>query len=180
WIGAPDGAVPAARDLPFGCRSVGVEVDDLADVEALGVDPNVGIYVRPKRASRVVDRAIVSNRLLVALREPEQLDVVLGETPLPAGVEVEIELNQRTAAWLLSQRERVRTYLDVVRLHQPSYEFLKDAVANDVRDLKTFFTELALPIRTSGLTACLAVGAQLVDAPKILEKKLFDPTTGRL
>ncbi len=180
WIGAPDGTVPAASDLPFGCRSVGVEVDDLADVEDLGVDPNVGIYVRPKRASRVVDRTIVSNRLLVALREPEQLDVVLGETPLPAGVEVEIELNQRTAPWLLSQRERVRTYLDVVRLHQPSYEFLKDAVANDVRDLKGFFTELALPIRTSGLTACLAVGAQLVDAPKILEKKLFDPTTGRL
>jgi hypothetical protein len=122
----------------------------------------------------------VPNRLLLGLREPEQLDVVLSGQPLPAGVEVEVELNQRTAPWLLSQRERVRTYLDVVRLHQPTYEFLKDAVANDVRDLKGFFTELALPIRTSGLTACLAPGTQLVDAPKILEKKLFDPTTGRL
>jgi hypothetical protein len=118
--------------------------------------------------------------LLLALREPEQLDVVLTETPLPGGVEVEIELNQRTAPWILSQRERVRTHLDVVRLHQPTYEFLKDAVANDVRDLKDFFTELALPIRTSGLTACLAPGTQLVEAPKILEKKLFDPTNGRL
>ena len=101
-------------------------------------------------------------------------------TPLPAGVEVEIELNQRTAPWLLSQRERVRTYLDVIRLHQPSHEFLKDAVANDVRDLKRFFTELALPIRTSGLTACLAPGTQLVEAPKVLEKKMFDPETGRI
>ncbi len=180
WIGAPDGTTPAASDLPFGCRSVGVEVDDLADVETLGVDPDVGIYVRPKHASRMVDRAVVSNRLLVALREPEQLDVVLDGTPLPPRVDIEIELNQRTAPWLLAQRERVRTHLDVVRLHQPTYEFLKDAVANDVRDLKSFFTELALPIRTSGLTACLAPGTRLVDAPKILEKKLFDPATGRL
>ena len=180
WIGAANGSMPTARELPFGSRSIGLEVDDLPDVEGLGVQPDVGIYVRPTRASRPLDRARVPNRLLLALREPEQLDVVLSGTPLPAGVEVEIELNQRTAHWLLSQRERVRTYLDVVRLHQPTYEFLKDAVANDVRDLKGFFTELALPIRTSGLTACLAPGTQLVDAPKVLERKMFDPANGRI
>ncbi len=182
WMGAATGIgnMPAANELPFGCRSIGLEVDDLPDVEGLGVHPDVGIYVRPKRASRLVDRARVPNRLLLALREPEQLDVVLGGTPLPAGVEVEIELNQRTAPWLLTQRERVRTYLDVIRLHQPTYEFLKDAVANDVRNLKRFFTELALPIRASGLTACLAPGTQLVEAPKVLEKKMFDPETGRI
>jgi hypothetical protein len=128
----------------------------------------------------MADRTRVPNRLLLALREVEQLDVVLNGTPLPAGVEVEIELNQRTAPWLLSQRERMRAYLDVVRLHQPTWEFLKDAVANDVRDVKRFFTELALPIRTSGLTACLAPGTVLVEAPKVLEKKMFDPQTGRL
>ena len=182
WIGAVNDPadVPAATALPFGSRSIGVEVDDLADVEKLGVPSDVGIYVRPKQTSRLVDRSQVPNRLLVGLREPEQLDVVLSGAPLAAGVEVEIELNQRTAPWLLSQRERVRTYLDVVRVHQPTYEFLKDAVANDVRGLQAFFTELALPIRTSGLTACLAPGTRLVDPPKILEKKLFDPTTGRL
>src|SRR5581483_2407856 len=119
-------------------------------------------------------------RLLLALREPEQLDVVLDGTPLPPGVEVEVELNQRTAPWLLSQRERVRGYLDVLRLHQPSWEFLKDAVAKDVRDLKGFFTALALPVRVSGLTACLAPGTQLVDPPKVLDRKLFDPETGRV
>src|SRR6185436_1361337 len=37
-----------------------------------------------------------------------------------------------------------------------------------------------LPIRTSGLTACLAPGTQLVEPPKILEKKMFDPETGRI
>ena len=173
--------MPSASELPFGCRSIGLEVDDLPDVGAASASIRTsGIYVRPKRASRLVDRASVPNRLLLGLREPEQLDVVLSGTPLPAGVEVEIELNQRTAPWLLSQRERVRTYLDVIRLHQPTYEFLKDAVANDVRDLKGFFTELALPIRTSGLTACLAPGTQLVEAPKVLERKMFDPETGRI
>src|SRR6185369_13588108 len=68
WIGAADGTPPAASELPFGCRFVGVEVDDLADVETLGVVSDVGIYARPKRASRIVERAIVPNRLLVALR----------------------------------------------------------------------------------------------------------------
>ncbi len=182
WIGAADGtgSMSAASALPFGCRFVGVEVEDLPDVEKLGVPADVGIYVRPQRASRLVDRVSTPNRLLLGLREPEQLDVVLSGTPLPAGVEVEIELNQRTAPWLLAQRERVALSLDVIRLHQPTHEFLKDAVANDVRDIKGFFTELALPIRASGVTACLAPGTQLVDPPKILEKKLFDPATGRL
>jgi molybdenum cofactor biosynthesis enzyme MoaA len=180
WIGAMNGTTPSASDLPFGCRSIGLEVEDLADVERLGMPADLGLYVRSARASRMVDRTQVPNRLLLALRDAEQLDVVLNGTPLSAGVEVEIELNQRTAPWILAQRERVRAYLDVVRLHQPTHEFLKDAVANDVRDLKRFFTELALPIRTSGVTACLAPGTVLVDAPKVLERKMFDPETGRL
>ncbi len=182
WIGAVAGPadVPAASSLPFGCRTIGVEVDDLADLESLGVPPDAGVYVRPHRVSRAVDRARVPNRLLLALREPEQLGVILDGAPLPAGVEVEIELNQRTAPWLLAQRERVRACLDVVSLRQPSYELLKDAVANDVRDPKSFFAALALPIRTSGLTACLAPGTRLIEAPKVLERRLFDPATGRL
>ncbi len=182
WLGAADASftAPAASALPFGCRSVGVEVEDLTDVEGLGVPRDVGVYVRAKRASRRFDRARVPNRALLAVADAAQLDVLLDGTPLPPGVEVEIHLNQSTAPWLLAQRERVRAALDVVRLHQPSYEFLKDAVANDVRDLKRFFTELALPIRTSGLTACLAPGTVLVDPPRILDRKLFDPQTGRL
>ena len=177
WTGAPNGTTPSATDLPFGCRSVGVEVDDLADVEQLGIPADIGLYVRPKRVSRRID---VPNKVLLVLSEAAELDTVLDGTPLPAGVEVEIRLNQRTAPWLLAQRERVRAYLDVVRLHQPSWEFLKEAVANDVRDLKAFFTELALPVRVSGLTACLAPGSVLAEAPKVLERRLFEPETGRL
>src|SRR5262249_36683561 len=77
WIDTANGPMPAASELPFGCRSIGVAVDDLSDVEDLGVEPDVGVYVRPKRVSRLVDRASVPNRLLLALREPEQLDVAL-------------------------------------------------------------------------------------------------------
>lgn len=180
WMGAKNGTTPSVGDLPFGCHSIGLEVEDVADVEQLGVDPDIGLYVRAKRASRRFDPSRVPNPLLLALGEAEQLDVVLDGTPLPAGVQVEIELNQRTAPWLLSHRDRVQSYLDVVRVHQPTYEFLKDAVANDVRNPRDFFTALALPIRATGLTACLAPGTVLIDPPKILDRKLFDPETGRL
>src|SRR5262249_54949404 len=145
--------------------------------EQLGIPADIGLYIRPKQVSRRID---VPNRVLLVLSEPAELDTVLDGTPLPPGMEVEIRLNQRTAPWLLAQRERMRAYLDVVRLHQPSWEFLKEAVANDVRDLKAFFTELALPVRTSGLTACLAPGSVLAEAPKILERRLFETETGRV
>src|SRR6185503_7828248 len=56
WIGAPNGTTPTASDLPFGSRCLGVEVDDLPDLERLDVDADIGIYVRPKQVSRLVDR----------------------------------------------------------------------------------------------------------------------------
>lgn len=180
WMGAKNGTAPAASELPFGCHSIGLEVEDLPDVEQLGIADDIGLYVRCKRASRMFDPSRVPNPALLALCDAEQLDVVLNGTPLPPGVEVEIELNQRTAPWLLSNRERVQAYLPVLRVHQPSHEFLKDAVANDVRNPRDFFTALALPIRVTGLTACLAPGTVLIDPPKILDRKLFDPETGRL
>jgi hypothetical protein len=180
WIGAANGTAASSGTLPFGCRSIGLEVEDLPEVESFGMPADVGLYVRTKRASRRFDPARVPQRLLLALTDAEQLDVVLDGTPLPPGVEIEVVLNQRTAPWLLAHREPVRAYLGVLRLHQPSHEFLKDAVANDVRDPKRFFIELALPVRTSGLPACLAPDTVLVEAPKVLERKLYDPETGRI
>src|SRR5262245_34178856 len=67
WIGAANGTLPSASELPFGSRSIGVEVNDLPDLEGLAVQPELGIYVRPKQASRRVDRGRVPNRLLLAL-----------------------------------------------------------------------------------------------------------------
>jgi molybdenum cofactor biosynthesis enzyme MoaA len=186
WIGVVDEsdwsqyAGLTLSDLPFGCHFIGVEVDDLADLERLPIHEDIGIYVTMRRISRLVDRTVVRNPLLIGAREPEHLNALLIESPLPAGVEVEVALNRRTAEWMLSQRERVAQCLPHLRLHQPSYEFLKDAVENDVRTPKTFFEQLDLPVRVSGLPACLAPRVQLVEGPKVLRKTLFDPETGRI
>jgi hypothetical protein len=102
------------------------------------------------------------------------------DSAIPAGVEVEIELNQQTGPWLLANRERLRALLPQLRIHQPNYEFLKDSNAHDVRDPQAFFTQLDLPIRVSGAPACLVPNTQLIEAPKVLSKAMFDPQTGRV
>src|SRR5262249_51543976 len=56
WVGAADETEWPYADLnmegmPFGCRYIGVEVDDLSDLERLPVDPEIGIYAKMKRVS---------------------------------------------------------------------------------------------------------------------------------
>jgi hypothetical protein len=167
-------------DLPYGSSYLGFEVDDLPDLEHLPLHEGIGIYVKPKRVSRLVDRSAVRNPLLVNLREANQLDVFFSAPEVPLGVDLEIELNKRTAPWLLAHRERVSANLSRLRIHQPSHEFLKDATANDVRDPKQFFLDLDLPVRVSGLPACMIPGTNMVEALKVLPQKLFDPATGRV
>jgi hypothetical protein len=186
WLGAVDASAWAQyadlrlETLPFGCRYLGIEVNDLADLEHLPLAAEIGIYAKPRQISRFVDRTVVRNPLLVSASEPAHLDCLLSGSEIPGGVEIEIELNQRTAPWLLLHRERLRQHLPCLRLHQPSHEFLKDAVANDVRNPKEFFLQLDLPVRASGLPACLTPHTELVEAPKLLSKTMFDPESGRL
>jgi len=166
--------------MPYGCQSLGIEIDDLTDLEQLPVRPELGIYATPRQVSRQVDRRVVGNPLLINVREPEQLDVLLTEAAMPGGVALAVEINQRTAPWLLAHRDIVRLHLGSLRLHQPNHEFLKDAIDNDVRDPAAFFSALALPVRVSGLPACIAQNVQLAEAPAVLAKSLFDEQTGRL
>ncbi|MBI3784746.1 MAG: radical SAM protein [Deltaproteobacteria bacterium] len=167
-------------DLPYGARSLGVEVDDLATLERLPLNPEVGIYVKAGKVSRPIDRSRVTNPLLIVARDAEQLDVLLSCAELPSGVELEIELNQKTAPWLLAHRDRLQQVLPYVRLHQPSYEFLKDASANDVRAPKAFFEQLALAIKVSGLPGCLTPMTQLAEEPRVLRQNMFESESGRL
>ena len=167
-------------DLPFGSRYVGVELEDLADLERLPLDPNVGIFATMEQVSRFVDRAVVPNPMIIRGREPAHLDALLTGQPLAAGIEIEVELNRRTAEWLLSHKELVEMYQAQLRVHQPSHEFLKDAVDNDVRNPREFFAQLDVPVRVSGLPACLAPQVQLVEPFKILRKAMFDAETGRV
>ena len=186
WIGSVDDpgftspTALTAADLPFGCHSIGLDVADLADLERHPVAAGVGIYAMPRTVSRPVDRAAVGNPLLINARDAEALEVLLSGAALPSGVDVEVQLTQNTAAWLLANRATVQAHLPHLRLHQPNHELLKDAIANDVRDPKTFFASLALPVRVSGLPACLAPHTELVEAPTVLRRTLFDPETGRV
>jgi hypothetical protein len=108
------------------------------------------------------------------------LETLLSVAELPAGVEIEIALNQHTAPWLLAHREALQRHLAHVRIHQPSHEFLKDATSNDVRNPQQFFAQLDLPIRASGLPACLTPHVQLTEPLRVLRQSMFDPATGRL
>lgn len=169
-----------AAGLPYGSSYLGIDVDDLTALEALPLNEQIGIYVKPQTVSRLVDRAVVRNPLLVRLHDAAQLETLLGDSDLPVGVDVEIELNQRTAQWMLAHRELVRRHLSRLRIHQVGHEFLKDASADDVRNPRDFFAALDLPVAVSGLPACLAPSTQLREAPKVLAKKMFDPQTGRI
>lgn len=185
WIGqagdaewAPQAALRPA-DLPYGSRYLGVAVGDLKDLEQRPVARDVGIYVKPAAVSGWIDRSRVANDLWITVNDASALDVLLSVDALPAGVEVEVELNQSTAPWLLAHRDLVQRHLAQVRVHQPSYEFLKDATSNDVRTPKEFFARLDLPIRASGLPACLTPNVQLVEPIRVLRQSMFDPATGR-
>jgi molybdenum cofactor biosynthesis enzyme MoaA len=166
--------------LPYGCAYVGIEIDELSALEGLPVREDIGIYAKMDQAVRRVDRARVRNPLLLCARTAAQLDVLLPAEPLPQGVDIEVELNRDTGPWLLAHRDRVELHLSRVRIHQPSHEFLKDAVECDVRRPQDFFAALALPVRVSGLPACLAPHTVLAEAPKVLGQSLFDAETGRI
>lgn len=170
----------APAGLPFGCSFLGVDVGDLTALESMPLHEHIGIYVRPQRISRLVDRGVVRNALLIRAHEPEHLEVLLGADDLSLGVDLEIELNVRTAPWMLSNRERVARHLQRIRIHQPGHEFLKDAHTEDVRNPRQFFEQLALPVAASGLPACMVPNTELREAPKVLAKSLFDPQTGRI
>ncbi len=186
WVGEADEAQWSTyanltpKDLPFGAAYLGFEVDDLTALERLPVNEQIGIHVKPKQVSRLIDRAVVRNPILVSASDADQLDVLMAGPELPAGVDVEVQLNQTTAPWLLAHRERVQASLSRLRLHQPSHEFLKDATENDVRNPKEFFAQLDLPVRVSGLPACLTPNTQLAEVTKVLPKTLFDPENGRV
>lgn len=161
WVGTPPATSP---ELPFGCSRLGVQVPSPAELPS-----GVPLYARIERTGPLpADRSVI-----VRVRDPEQLEGWLGQTDL------DIELNQRTAPWLLEHRDRLEAALDQVRIVQPSWEQMSAAVEHDVRDPASFFLELDLPVRVAGLAACQAPGSQLVADRAILDQDLFDPETGR-
>jgi MoaA/NifB/PqqE/SkfB family radical SAM enzyme len=164
--------------LPFGISKVGVTLTTLADVPkaAARLPEGAGLYVRTADAAPLAAPPVPT--VLVA-RTAQQLEAWLG-APLPTLVtEVEIELNRDTAPWMLAHRDVLAGLLDRVRVHQPSFEHMKEASENDVRAPKAFFEALGLRIRASGLPPCNLPGVELAPARNVLPHWAFEPGTGR-
>ncbi|MBX3128454.1 MAG: radical SAM protein [Polyangiaceae bacterium] len=163
--------VPA---LPYGCTKLGLSAGTFAQLP-----PGVGCYALLESAEPIPRELGVGREVTLVAGRPEQLDAWLG-APLPAGVELEIRLNHRTADWLLEHRGLLEAQLDRVLIHQPSHEHLQQAIAEDVRQPRAFFAALELPVRVSGLPPCQVPGAAWVPERLILDAALFEPETGRL
>ena len=160
--------------LPFGCNAVGVQIESASQIPTEGLGEDIGLCVKP--ADSAPPPESLQTPLTLIATTAEQLD---GWMSLATGP-IRIELNQRTAAWMLANRSITRDNLDRLHLHQPAHEKMLAAVDTDVRDPARFFTELDLPIRTSGLPACMAPNSRLVDEPADLQAKMFDKESGRL
>ena len=165
WPEDPGKAIPA---LPFGCRWLGAHVVDSSAVSHL--PDSIPWYLRMETALRPEG---LPDGTVLELGEPDFLETCL-LNGLPAGLELVILLNRRTAPWLLTHREELLKDLSRIRLHQPSHEQMKTAAEEDVRDPASFFAELNMPIRCSGLPACLAPGVQLVEPLHVLEESRFE------
>jgi len=160
--------------LPFGCDAIGIHLQSASEVQAGAITPDVGLCIRPVDAKLPPQN--LPNPVSLVATSAEQLDAWVGTF----SGNIRIELNQTTAAWMLSHRKHTQDNLERLHLHQPTHEKMLAAVDSDVRDPARFFTELNLPIQTSGLPACMAPHTTLVDDPADLDANMFDPSSGRL
>ena len=159
------GEVPS--ELPFGCRWIGTSSPD-------GYSGTAPLFVR---TTECVDLSSLPQQSIAIAQTVAQLEawIVPG---VPQGRGIVVALNKDTAPWLLSHRSTLAEQLDRVRVHQPSYEHMRDAAANDVRNPKRFFRFLDLPITVSGLPPCLVPGVTWARPMRELRADLFED--GRL
>ncbi|MCB9778813.1 MAG: radical SAM protein [Alphaproteobacteria bacterium] len=161
------------QPVPYGVDTVAVELPDMDALVRLdlplGVEARVElpgpVPAAPRPLRLVADRAA-------------QLDAWVGA--LPAGVGLVVDLNRDTAAWMLDHRAALAALGPRLRIHQPGWEHMRDALERDVRDPADFFAALDLRVACSGLAPCQAPGTELVDAPARLSPVMFDADTGRL
>lgn len=162
----PDGNEPK-QALPFGCRWLGTTQPETTPKTA-------PLFVRTEEPFALTT---LPEQSIAVAKSVAQLEAWL--TPgVPAGVGVIVALNQETAPWLLANRSLLSEQLDRVRLHQPSYEHMRQAHEQDVRQPKRFFRFLDLPITVSGLPPCLVPGVKWTSPIRELRASLFEE--GRL
>ena len=175
-VWAVDTVDEALSSMPFGTRMIGLSLSSQEELESIELTDDRGIYARIAEPGPLHP---IGRKTILVCDTSEHLNAWLAG-PAPSDYEFEIHLNRETAPWLLARPERVSTLLDRVWIHQPSYEHLSESSAQDVRDPAAFFARLALPVRASGFTACLAPGTVLDPGLRILRQSMFDGETGRL
>ena len=192
WIGGEDEiAAPvveaAAAELPYGARMLGLSAPDVAGLRAVrsrvASPDDAGLYLQLDDPEGLTPAELSGGPSVLVAESAAHMDAWVAGTP-PAGAsgvaEVEIRLNQTTAAWMLANRERLIEVADRVRVRQPTHERMEAALDDDLQDPRDFFESLGVRLRVAGLPACLATGSELDPGLQILEAGLFDPETGRV
>ncbi|MCB9657944.1 MAG: radical SAM protein [Polyangiales bacterium] len=178
WVGADE----APQTLPFGCTALGVEVTDAEAARALTV-PGAGLYVRTTSAEPLATWEGLGVPVTLVATTPAQVAAWVTDDTASSPVRVVIELREALRDALLTQAEALGRNARRVHLHQPSYEHMTAARANDIVDLHGFTETLSAAageLTISGLPACLAPGLRVTDPPLLLRADLFDADTGRL
>lgn len=167
----PHDDLPA--ELPFGCSVIGVQVDNANEIPRLH---------HPLEATVNTSGPLpeVEYPVRWIAKTTEQLERWLPE--LSPNQEVEIWLTEEIAKWMLEPENKkiVQAQLDRLRIHQPHYEKMNEAVQFDVRDPRKFFSMLNLPVRVSGLPQCLIGSGKQVPSIARLSPSLFDSANGRV
>ncbi len=179
-LGEDKRALRAVPDpLPYGIDKVGVTLDSIADLAKVTrrLPEGAGLYLRTKGAEPLPAEA--EARAVVVVSNAEQADAWLVANKPDWVDEFEITLTVDTAAWMLDHKDVVARHLPHARIHQPSYEHLKDASANDVREPGMFFRRLGKRIRVSGLPPCNTEFCELIEPRAVLPHAVFDQGSGR-
>lgn len=95
---------------------------------------------------------------------------------LPSNIALEVHLNKDTAPFLVKHADQIGPH---VRIHQPTWEHLSEAMRNDVRHPRAVIEALGRRVRVSNLPACMAPNTSLEPALKVLRPEMFDEN-GRL
>lgn len=182
WIAEePMSSQTVPDPLPFGCDFLGMHLQTLRKLDEASLPAGAGLYLQLQEPAPLTVPTLSSRPLVLLVDRPQQLDAWLPEGGvLGPTVELDIELNRSTAPWLLAHRPRVASHRHAIRLHAPPLASLQQTRLLVLRNTAGFFRELQLAVRTSGWPACLAPHTVLSEPIWRLDRRLFDPATGRI
>ena len=175
WTADAASALPSP--LPYGIHRIAASVATLDEVADASVPDGVGWELHVAEPGPVP--ASLQGPLRLIANTVAQLEAWTGGL-LPDDAELVAELNRNTAPWMLEHRDVLAALGDRLRVHQPSWEHMKDSLEQDVENPASFFEALNLRVRTTGLPACAAPGTILEEAPLRHKPAHFDWTTGRI